>query len=81
MTRTEKLSLLTNTAATLDDVELENILAMVQHLATGKSVYETAPQHVRDSIERGIADDKAGRVSPLEDVMSALDIKLKAAGV
>lgn len=81
MTRTETLSLLTNTAATLDDDELENVVAMVQHLATGKSVFETAPQHVRDSVERGIADADAGRVSPLEDVMSAIDTKLKAAGV
>lgn len=80
MTRTEKLALLSQVASKLDDEVLDDFIAAAQHAASDTSFYATAPQHVRDSIERGIADADAGRVTPLEDMMTQIGKKLKVSG-
>jgi len=80
MTRTEKLALLSEVASQLDDVVLDDFLAAAQHAASDTSYYAKAPQHVRDSIDRGIADLDAGRSTSFDEVMAQIGKKLKVAG-
>jgi predicted transcriptional regulator len=81
MTRTEKLALLSEVAAQLDEAALDDFLAAAQHATSPTSFYATAPQHVRDSVDRGVADSQAGRVSSLQSVMNAIALKFKAPSV
>ena len=78
MTKNDQLSKLTTDAAKLDEDALNSLVEMVEHLASGQSYYALAPQSVRDSIDRGIEDAKAGRIVSSEHALSALRSRIRS---
>lgn len=73
-----KLERLTEAAASLDEDQIDGLIAYATYLA-GASFYETAPAEVRASIQRGIDDMAAGRVVDGEALHKAIAARIAAA--
>ena len=76
MNRTEQL---TRAADELSDEQLEGLVAYAHYLKAD-SYYETAPDDVLLSIERGLEDAAAGRVTAGAEVFQRINKKLAARG-
>jgi hypothetical protein len=76
MKRTEQL---TRAAEVLSDEQLEGLVAYARYLKS-ESYYTTAPDDVLQSIERGLDDSAAGRVTSGADVFQRINKKLSARG-
>jgi len=80
MTRTELTQDITRHIDSLNDEQLAGLHQMVLHLTAEKSVYETAPQHVRDSIDGGLRQAERGEVVSHADVKASTDALLNKHG-
>jgi hypothetical protein len=76
MNRTEQL---VRAAEVLSDEQFEGLVAYARYL-NSESYYATAPDDVLLSIERGLADAAAGRVTAGADVFQRINKKLTARG-
>jgi hypothetical protein len=76
MNRTEQL---TRAADGLSDEQLEGLIAYAGYLRSD-SYYATAPDDVLLSIERGLDDAAAGRVTAGAEVFQRISKKLAARG-
>jgi predicted transcriptional regulator len=76
MNRTEQL---TRAAEVLSDEQLEGLVAYARYLKS-ESYYVTAPDDVLSSIERGLDDAAAGRVTASAEVFQRINKKLSARG-
>lgn len=72
MTKTE---LLTAEVSDLTDEQVDGLIAYARYLKS-EPMYYSAPPEVLASIERGLADAEAERVSPGEKVLDGLRKKL-----
>lgn len=70
-----KVEQLQNVASQLSEEQLDSVIAYATSL-TEPSVYDSAPQEVRASIERGLADIEAGRTVSLDEVMRDIDARI-----
>jgi predicted transcriptional regulator len=76
MNRTEQLA---RAAEVLSDEQLEGLVAYARYL-NSESYYATAPDDVLLSIERGLYDAAAGRVTTGTEVFQRISKKLAALG-
>ena len=79
MTRTEKIALLSNIASTLDEEFLDDIIVAAQHASSGKTVYETLPEAMKQEIQDAKASLDRGEGIPSELVFSSIRKKISAA--
>jgi predicted transcriptional regulator len=75
MTKLEKL---TQAATALSDDQLDGVLSYVQSLSS-EPFYNSAPPEALASIERGLADARAGRVIDGEEAFKASAARIAAA--
>ena len=72
MTKTEQL---VQEAQVLTGDQIDGLIAYARYLGSGP-LYATAPAEALESIESGLADAKAGRVTAAEAVFARIDQKL-----
>jgi len=73
MTKAEAVATITRDLAKLSEEETRQVMEHVEYLASGKTFYESAPQYVRDSVQEGLEDLRAGRVHSSNNVFAGLD--------
>jgi hypothetical protein len=69
MTRTQSISVIQETLASLDDAEVATVAEIVQTMATPLKFRDLTPEELA-GIERSRADFRAGRTYSLEEAMA-----------
>lgn len=79
MTKDEALATIIRDLPKLSDEQTQSVVEYVGYLVSEKTFYETASQEVRDGVEKGLEDWRAGRVVSHDDLMARIDAKMVAA--
>ncbi len=79
MTKDEALATIIRDLPKLSDEQTQSVVEYVGYLVSEKTFYEIASQEVRDGVEKGLEDLRAGRVVSHDDLMARMDAKMAAA--